>query len=88
MAIQSQPQEHPLFPGWSKCNAKTRNGGQCQRIGNRKNGRCKLHGGNSTGPPLGNRNGFKHGLYTGEMMKQRKMLSQLLKEAKKATDQL
>ena len=33
-----------------ECNAKTRSGGQCQRAGNPKNGRCHLHGGKSTGP--------------------------------------
>ena len=33
-----------------ECNAKTRSGGQCQRAGNPKNGRCHLHGGASTGP--------------------------------------
>ena len=32
------------------CLAKTRSGGQCQRAGNPKNGRCHLHGGKSTGP--------------------------------------
>ena len=32
------------------CRAKTRSGGQCQRAGNPKNGRCHLHGGASTGP--------------------------------------
>ncbi|MEC6833359.1 HGGxSTG domain-containing protein [Photobacterium toruni] len=31
------------------CSAKTRNGTPCKRRGNLKNGRCKLHGGNSTG---------------------------------------
>lgn len=33
-----------------RCGAKTRSGGPCQRNGNKSNGRCKLHGGNSTGP--------------------------------------
>jgi hypothetical protein len=32
------------------CLAKTRSGGQCQRAGNPKNGRCHLHGGAITGP--------------------------------------
>lgn len=32
-----------------KCGAKTRNGTPCQRYGNMTNGRCKLHGGRSTG---------------------------------------
>lgn len=33
----------------SRCGAKTRNGTPCQRLGNKRNGRCKLHGGHSTG---------------------------------------
>lgn len=32
-----------------KCGAKTRSGKPCQRYGNITNGRCKLHGGRSTG---------------------------------------
>ncbi|MGS0675512.1 HGGxSTG domain-containing protein [Shewanella sp. 125m-1] len=32
-----------------KCGAKTRSGKPCQRYGNNTNGRCKLHGGRSTG---------------------------------------
>ncbi|MGL5391925.1 MAG: HGGxSTG domain-containing protein [Shewanella sp.] len=32
-----------------KCGAKTRAGTPCQRYGNKSNGRCKLHGGRSTG---------------------------------------
>ena len=35
---------------WQRCGAKTRSGGLCQRAGNPKNGRCHLHGGESTGP--------------------------------------
>jgi len=34
----------------SRCLAKTRSGGLCQRAGSPKNGRCHLHGGKSTGP--------------------------------------
>lgn len=31
------------------CGAKTRSGSSCKRYGNKTNGRCKLHGGRSTG---------------------------------------
>ncbi|TGV19484.1 hypothetical protein E5N72_05150 [Pseudoalteromonas sp. MEBiC 03607] len=31
------------------CGAKTRSGSPCKRKGNKRNGRCKLHGGRSTG---------------------------------------
>ena len=32
-----------------KCGAKTSSGNPCKRFGNKRNGRCKLHGGRSTG---------------------------------------
>ena len=37
-------------PDWPKqrCGAKTRRGTACQRPANKKNGRCRLHGGAST----------------------------------------
>jgi len=38
----------PDWPG-QRCGAKTRRGTACQRPANRKNGRCRLHGGDSTG---------------------------------------
>jgi len=37
------------WPG-QRCGAKTRRGTGCQRPANKKNGRCRLHGGASTGP--------------------------------------
>ena len=39
-------------PNWQgqRCAARTRKGTLCQRPGNKINGRCKLHGGRSTGP--------------------------------------
>jgi hypothetical protein len=30
------------------------------------NGRCRMHGGRSTGAPKGNRNNFRHGRYSAE----------------------
>ncbi|MGM0710305.1 HGGxSTG domain-containing protein [Brevibacillus parabrevis] len=49
------------------CGAKTRNSGQCKKAA-LENGRCRLHGGKSTGPKdrtklEGNKNALKHGLY-------------------------
>ena len=39
-------------PNWqgTRCEARTKGGTICQRPGNKVNGRCKLHGGRSTGP--------------------------------------
>lgn len=47
-----------------KCGAKTRAGGKCRKP-KMPNGRCRYHGGMSTGPksPNTQRNAFKHGIY-------------------------
>ena len=39
-------------PDWSgqRCGAKTRQGLPCKRPANKRSGRCRLHGGQSTGP--------------------------------------
>ena len=41
-----------LGPKWQgqRCGAKTRQGLPCKRPANKRNGRCQLHGGASTGP--------------------------------------
>ena len=39
----------PDWPG-QRCGAKTRRGTACQRPAKKKNGRCRLHGGTSSGP--------------------------------------
>ena len=39
----------PDWPG-QRCGAKTRRGTPCQRPANKRNGRCRLHGGASSGP--------------------------------------
>ena len=61
----------PDWPG-QRCGAKTRKGTPCQRPAYKRNGRCSLHGGTSTGPKT--EDGLarlteartKHGLYTKE----------------------
>ena len=39
----------PDWPG-QRCGAKTRQGTPCQRPANLRNGKCRLHGGASSGP--------------------------------------
>lgn len=48
-----------------KCGAKTRAGGRCRKSP-LPNGRCRFHGGMSTGPKTYNagRNALKHGIYS------------------------
>lgn len=45
-----------------RCGATKRNGEPCQQHA-MKNGRCRMHGGASTGAPKGNTNGLRHGFY-------------------------
>ncbi|MEL6859253.1 MAG: HGGxSTG domain-containing protein [Pseudomonadota bacterium] len=45
------------------CGAKTRSGKPCQSRP-MPNGRCRMHGGKSSGAPLGNKNAIKHGRYS------------------------
>ncbi len=47
----------------ARCGAKTRSGAPCQSPA-MPNGRCRLHGGLSTGPGKGNQNARKHGIYS------------------------
>lgn len=51
------PQNKPM-----RCGAKTRSGAPCASPA-MPNGRCRMHGGPSTGAPLGNDNAVKHGIY-------------------------
>lgn len=47
-----------------RCGAKTRSGNPCKAYSLGRNGRCKMHGGTNPGPPLGNKNAVKHGIYS------------------------
>ena len=44
------------------CGAKTRSGAPCKNRA-MANGRCRMHGGKSTGPPKKNKNAVTHGLF-------------------------
>jgi len=60
-----------------RCGAKTRSGGICGHY-SMKNGRCRYHGGKSTGakhPPI------KHGIYTKKTIANNKYLRELLRES-------
>ena len=59
-----------------RCGAKTRSGGVCGHY-SMPNGRCRYHGGKSTGA---HNPRVKHGMYTNAAIKERKWLNQLLKE--------
>ncbi len=63
-----------------RCGAKTRRGTPCQSPAMRGKKRCRIHGGLSTGPPLGSQNNLKHGLHTREATRYRRLVRELLRE--------
>lgn len=66
-----------------RCGAKTRQGGSCQSPA-MPNGRCRMHGGKSPGAPKGNRNAWKHGRHSGELIAERQALRALLADMRSA----
>ena len=68
-----------------KCLAKTRKSTPCQSPA-MKNGRCRMHGGKSTGAITQeglkkiSKTHFKHGKYTKEILEERKHFAELLRD--------
>lgn len=60
------------------CGAKTRAGGQCKAPA-MANGRCRVHGGASTGAPKNNRNAITHGFYSDALQPEEKALWERVK---------
>jgi uncharacterized protein YjcR len=65
-----------------RCAAKTRKGTPCLSPA-MQNGRCRMHGGKSTGAPKGNKNAWKHGHYSAAAKAERDLVKHLLNEARK-----
>lgn len=61
------------------CGARTRGGTAC-RAPAMDNGRCRMHGGLSSGPPPGNRNALKHGRYSAEAIARRRQVRALIRQ--------
>ncbi len=63
------------------CGARTRSGGLCKHKGNIRNGRCKRHGGASTGPTIQtfgkSHHRYVHGMRTKEIVDTRKLLTEM-----------
>ena len=83
----------PYRPG-QRCGAKTRQGTACQRPANKKNGRCRLHGGASTGAKTSE--GLKrisqanlcHGKYTKDKLEKQRENAALGREINKELRQM
>ena len=70
-----------------RCGAKTRpwNGGHPCKCPAMKNGRCRMHGGKSTGP-IGRQNALKRGCYTKEVLQMRKVIRKTLTSLRENRD--
>jgi hypothetical protein len=64
-----------------RCGARTRQGSSCQAPA-MSNGRCRMHGGKSTGAPKGNQNRLKHGRYTAKAVAMRRAVATLMHETR------
>jgi len=80
MKSEDQPRAQYAFLSSARCGAKTRAGTPCKSPA-MANGRCRMHGGKSTGAPRGNQNALKHGFYTKQAIADRRHIRQLLKES-------
>ncbi len=78
---EGQPHVPNNFTNAPRCGAKNRKGTPC-KMPAMKNGRCRLHGGKSTGAPLGNQNARKHGEYSASAIQNRRELRALLRQFK------
>jgi len=76
-----------------KCGAKTRKSTACQSPA-MKNGRCRMHGGKSTGARTKagiekiKKANFKNGLYTKEAVADRKIMGWLIRNSKELMSEL
>jgi len=85
------PQGNPMNA--PQCGAKTRRGTPC-RAPAMSNGRCRMHGGKSTGPrtPEGlersRKANWKHGHYSAESIAERSFIRQLLCKSREVIGQM
>ena len=81
------------WPG-QRCGAKTRKGSACQRPANKKNGRCRVHGGASTGPRTEegrtriSEANLRHGRYTKDKLEKQRENAARGREIRKELRQL
>ncbi len=77
----------------TRCGAMTRKGTPCKAPA-MANGRCRMHGGKSTGPRTSEglersrKANFKHGLYSSESIAARRYMSQFLRESRETIEQV
>ena len=85
------PQGNPMNA--PRCGAKTRRATHC-RAPAMANGRCRMHGGKSTGPRTtdglerSRKAHWKHGHYSAESLSERQYIRQLLRESRETIEQV
>ena len=85
------PQGNPMNA--PRCGAKTRSKTPCKSPA-MANGRCRMHGGKSTGPrtPEGlersRKANWKHGHYSADSIAERKFIRQLLRQSREVMGQI
>ena len=83
----------PDWPG-KRCGAKTRRGTACLRPANKINGRCRLHGGASTGPRTADGRArisaanLRHGRFTKDRIEKRRASAARGREIRKELRQM
>ena len=83
-------------PNWTgqRCGARTRCGTACLRPANKKNGRCRLHGGASTGPRTMDglarisTSNLRHGEFTKDKLQKRRASAAKGQEIRKELRQM
>ena len=85
MKSKNKPHAQYKFLISPRCGAKTRVGTPCKAPA-MKNGRCRMHGGKSTGPPKGTQNALKQGFYTRKAITGRRYVRQLIEDSKRLFD--
>ena len=97
--MRAEPRQNPMhrLPDWrttlpmahaaTRCGAATRAGATCKAPA-MLNGRCRMHGGTSTGPSTAEgiarvvKARTKHGLYSAEMVKLRRWCAEEMRDAR------
>lgn len=72
-----------------RCGAKTRVGTACKSPAVTGKNRCRMHGGaKGSGAPVGNRNAFKHGMYTQEAKEFNRHIRELVETGEEAIEKM
>lgn len=85
----SHPRNTGLMTRSRRCGARTRKGTPCQAPAVTGKARCRMHGGAAgSGAPKGNKNAFKHGLYTAEAKEMRRFIRESSRKTKEIIDEM